>query len=258
VARSDVIKAQIQFDQQMQAFREANLAMSKARLDLAVVLSPTLDLNFNLVDDMDQAPALPPFGDVQGMAARENQDVRAAVEALKAAQSDVTIARAAFFPTLSFDGVYGIEANALALRSTVAADKQLGPLPNPGYFITASLNVPVWNWGATLSKLRQAEYHRQQAKVELSQAQRQALGNLYSFYNEAAVSRSEVQGLREAADLAAESLRLTTLRYQAGEATALEVVDSQNVLATARNAYDTGQLRYRTGVATLQTLTGKF
>jgi len=64
--------------------------------------------------------------------------------------------------------------------------------------------------------------------------------------------------LREAADLAAESLRLTTLRYQAGESTALEVVDAQNVLATARNAYDNGQLRYRMGLAALQTLTGKF
>ena len=192
------------------------------------------------------------------MAASEKKDVRAALEALKAAQSDVTIARAGFFPTLSFDGVYGIEANALALRSPVAAAKELGPLPNPGYFITASLNVPIWNWGATLSKLRQAEYHRQQARAELSQAQRQALSSLYSSYNEAAVSRSELQGLREAADLAAESLRLTTLRYQAGESTALEIVDAQNTLAAARNAYDNAQMRYRVGLATLQTLTGKF
>lgn len=258
VAKSDVIKAQIQFDQQNQAFQDARLAMSKARLDLAVLLSPALDLNFTVVDDIDQAPALPDFAGVQTMAARENQDVRAAVEALRAAQSDVTIARDGFFPTLSFDGVYGIEANDLALRSPVAAARELGPLPNLGYFITASLNVPVWNWGATMSKLRQAEYRRQQAKVELSQAQRQALRNLYSDYNEAAVSRSEVQGLREAADLAAESLRLTTLRYRAGEASALEVVDAQNVLASARNAYDNSQLRYRVGLANLQTLTGKF
>ena len=258
VARSDVIKAQIQYDQQNQAFQEAALAMSKARLDLAVLLSPSLDLNFNLVDDMDQPPALPPFNDVAAMAAHENQDVRAAMEAMRAARSDVSIARAAFFPTLSLDGVYGIEANAVALRAVDAAFPELGPVPTPGYFITASLNVPIWNWGATLSKLRQAEYRRQQAKVELSQAQRQALSSLYSFYNEAAVSRSEVQGLREAADLAAESLRLTTLRYQAGESNALEVVDAQNVLAAARNAYDGGQLRYRAGLATLQTLTGKF
>ena len=55
-----------------------------------------------------------------------------------------------------------------------------------------------------------------------------------------------------------ESLRLTTLRYQAGESTVLEVVDAQNTLTQARNAYADGQVRYRVAIATLQTLTGSF
>jgi outer membrane protein len=49
---------------------------------------------------------------------------------------------------------------------------------------------------------------------------------------------------------------LTTLRYQAGESTVLEVVDAQNTLTAARNAYDDGQARYRIAQANLQTLTG--
>jgi outer membrane protein TolC len=192
------------------------------------------------------------------MAERENQDVRAAMDTLRQAKADVTIARAGFFPTLSFDADYGIEANALATHSAIAAAKDLGPLPNLGYFITATLNVPVWNWGATHSKLRQAEYRREQARVELSQVQREALSNLKSFYKEAATAREEVGTLREAADLAGESLRLITLRYKAGEATVLEVVDAQTALATARNAFTDGQSRYRVALATLQTLTGNF
>jgi outer membrane protein TolC len=48
------------------------------------------------------------------------------------------------------------------------------------------------------------------------------------------------------------------LRYQAGEATALEIVDAQNALATARNSFDDGQARYWVALATLQTLTGRF
>ena len=258
VAHSDVIKAQLQLEQQQQAFQEAMLAMSKARLDLAVALSPSLDLNFNLVDDMDQPPVLPPFSDVLAMAARQNQDVRMAAEALRQAHSDVTIARAGFFPTLSLDAVYGIEANAIALRAVDAAFPELGPVPTPGYFITASLNVPVWNWGATWSKLRQAQYRQQQAKVELSQAQRQALSNVYSYYNEAAVARAEMQQLQHSAELAAESLRLTTLRYQAGDTTALDVVDAQKTVASARDAFAQGQERYRVALASLQTLTGAF
>ena len=95
---------------------------------------------------------------------------------------------------------------------------------------TATLNIPVWHWGATQSKVKQAELQRHQAQVELSAAQRQALADLQSFYAEAQTARGQLDILRNSVDLAAESLRLTTLRYQAGEATALEVVDAQNTL----------------------------
>ena len=64
--------------------------------------------------------------------------------------------------------------------------------------------------------------------------------------------------LRRTADLAAESLRLTNLRYQAGEASALEVVDAQNTLTQARNGDRDGEVRYHVAIANLQTLTGLF
>jgi outer membrane protein TolC len=81
---------------------------------------------------------------------------------------------------------------------------------------------------------------------------------LQTFYSEAQVSREQLDLLRQSAELAADSLRLTTLRYQGGEATALEVVDAQNALTSARNNYDNGEVRYRVAIANLQTLTGKF
>jgi outer membrane protein TolC len=49
-----------------------------------------------------------------------------------------------------------------------------------------------------------------------------------------------------------------TLRYQAGESTVLEVVDAQNTLIEARNAFDDAQVRYRLAVATLDAATGGF
>jgi outer membrane protein TolC len=49
---------------------------------------------------------------------------------------------------------------------------------------------------------------------------------------------------------------LTKLRYTAGEATVLEVVDAQASLTAAENARENGVVRYETGLANLQTLTG--
>ena len=131
-------------------------------------------------------------------------------------------------------------------------------LPNLGYFLTVNVTVPVWDWGGLRSKLRQSETRQHQAEVTLTQAQRQLMSNLYAMYNEAMAARAGVDNLQHVADLAAESLRLTTLRYQAGESTALEVVDAQNTFVLARNVIDDAQVRYRVALAELQTLTGRF
>jgi outer membrane protein TolC len=258
VAHSDAIKAEIQSRQQEQSFAEAALAMDNARLTLAVLLFPAFNENFTVVDDLQSGPALPPFTDVRAMAERANPDLRAAGAALTAAGEEVRLARFAFYPTLVVDAVYGIEANEFALHSAIAAQPELGILPNLGYFVTVNLSVPVWDWGGLRSKLHQGETRERQARVALSQTQRQLVSNLYSMYNEAVTSRAAVEGLQRVADLAAESLRLTALRYQAGESTALEVVDAQNTHVQARNAADEAASRFRVAIAQLQTLTGRF
>jgi len=258
VPRSDVVRADFQYSQQEQAFEEAKLAMNNARLDLAVLLFKDFDQNFTVVDDLTLASALPAFSEVQSMAERENPDLRAANAALRAAQVDIKIARQAYLPTLTADVAYGIEANAFALHSTVAAAADKGPLPNLGYFATISLNVPVWDWGARSSKVRQAELKRDQANVELSATQRTLVRNLQGYYQEAQTARNQVDRLRHSMDQASENLRLNGLRYQAGEATILELVDAQTLLTGARNAYDDGLVRYRLALANLETITGTF
>jgi outer membrane protein TolC len=125
-----------------------------------------------------------------------------------------------------------------------------------GYVVQATLNIPVWNWGATRSKVKQAELKRDQARLELSLAQRALQSTIAAAYAEAQGAQAQLESLRSSVDLARESLRLTLLRYQAGEATALEVVDSQNTLTQSRNAYDDGLARSRVAQANLQALTG--
>jgi outer membrane protein TolC len=258
VAQSDVVRADIQYTAQEQAFREAKLAMDTARLDLAVLLFRDFDQNFAVVDDLDLTAALPEFAEIQTMANRENPDLKAASSALLGAKLDVKIARQAYLPSLTADMAYGIEANAFALHSTVAADPEKGPVPNLGYFLTVSLNVPLWDWGSRRSRVRTAEVRREQANVELSATQRTLLRNLQGFYEEAQTARDQLASLRRSVDLSAENLRLNVLRYQAAEATILELVDAQTAVTQARNAYDDGVVRYRLALANLQTLTGAF
>jgi outer membrane protein TolC len=253
VARSDVIKAQIQDQQQQRALQDALLAMNRTRLDLAVLLFPNFDQNFSVVDDLRLPNPLPPYVEVQAAGTRNNPDLRVALASLRQADQEVKVAWAAMLPSVGLDYFYGIDANQFAVR---------GPAPdhfrNLGYSAIATLQLPIWNWGAGYSKVKQADLRRQQAHVELSFAQRKLLADLRSFYDETETSRAQLESLAQTAELASDSLRLTTLRYQAGEATVLEVVDAQNTVTLARNAYDDGQVRFQVALANLQTLTGSF
>lgn len=251
VAHSDVIKSQIQANDLQRQVQDTKLAEENARLAVAVLVFPNFFQDFTLVNDLEAAPALPPLTDVQAMAKNNNPELQAAFSALAVADKEVTVARAGHLPSLTVDWFYGIDANQFAIYDR-------NGFRNLGYSAVASLNIPVFAWGATQSKVRQAELLRHQAEVELSAAQRQALADLQSFYSEAETARGQLDTLRNSTDLAAESLRLTTLRYQAGESSALEVVDAQNTLTAARNLYHDGEARYHLAIANLQTLTGAF
>jgi outer membrane protein TolC len=248
-AHADVVKAQVQAQQRERDVLDAQLAIDKARLALGVIIFPDFRQDFSVVDDLDQITPLGTFSEVQNLALAKSPELRAAQAGLQQGQAEISAARTGYLPTLSLDYFYGIDANQVAIYNR---DGQR----NLGSSAQATLTIPVWNWGATQSKVRQAELRQKQAQLELTFAQRQLLANLNSFYGEAQLAQTQLDSLRKSMDLSEESLRLTLLRYQGGEATALEVVDAQTTLAQARNAYDDGLSRYRIALAAVQTLTG--
>jgi outer membrane protein TolC len=255
VAHSDVIKAQIQVSQRTRDAQEAELALLKSRLGLSVLVFPDFRDAFSVVDDLQTMTPLLPLTDLKATAATNSPDLRAAEASVQQETLGVGVARGGVLPSVSFDYWYGINANEFATRSAPTLE-----FPNGvnllGSVAQVSVNVPLWNWGAAQSKLKQAQLRVQAARSDLTLAQRQLQANIATFHREAEIARDQVASLRESLDLSTESLRLTLLRYQAGEVSVLEVVDAQTTLIQARNAYDDGLVRYRGALAALQTLTG--
>jgi outer membrane protein TolC len=253
VAHADVVKAELQMRERQRALQEAQLAFLNTRLDFSVLVFPTFNDNFEVADDLHAAVPLPTIAEVEQRAARDNPDLRAALAAVEASNHDVFGARAGYLPSLSLDYFYGIDAPKFAVNS-VAPNGQRAS--NLGSSVLGTLSIPIWNWGTTQSRVKQAELRRNQAKRELSLAQRRLLAEIRSLYAEAETALNELAGLDRSAQLAEESLRLVTLRYRNGESTVLEVVDAQNTFAQANGAYQDGAVRYRVALANLQTLTG--
>lgn len=249
VAHADVIKAELQANDRRRQAQEARLAVLNTRLDLAVLIFPNFVDNFELADDLHSPINLPALPEVEQRAARDNPDVREALALVRQQEHGVLASRAGYLPSLSLDYFYGIDANRFATRTD--------GISNLGSSAVATLNIPVWNWGSTQSRVKQAELRKTQAQRELSLTQRKLLAEIRSLYSEAETASNELTSLERSAQLGAESLRLATLRYKNGETNILEVVDAQNTATTSDAAFQDGAVRYRVALATLQTLTGE-
>lgn len=263
-AHADVIKAQIDLEQRRRDLKDAQVSIAKAKIALGVFIFPNFSADFDVVDDLAQPALLPAIGEAQSQATVASPDLKAANATVTEAGYEVSVAKYQFLPSLGVDLFYGIDANQFAVTShdvqdtgrSTAPNFEVGSRQNLGYVAQATLNIPVWNWGATRSRVKQAELKREQAQLDLSLTRRALDSSVAAAYTEAQGAQAQLDSLRGSVDLAQESLRLTLLRYEAGESTALEVVDAQNTLTQSRNAYDDGLARFRIALAELQTLTG--
>jgi outer membrane protein TolC len=247
-AHADVIKAQLEEQARTRDLQDAEVEAEKARLELGVLLFPDPRTAYTL-SAPDAPPALASREDIDAAAAKNNPELRSALEALQASHAGVMEARASYLPEIALNYTYGIDAPQFAVN---------GPdgVRNLGYSAMVTVDIPVWDWFNTQRRVKQSEIVRQSTQVALTATQRQLIARLDEAYSEAATARDELASLDLSVSTAAESLRLTKLAYTGGEATVLEVVDAQKAYVTAQNAREDGRVRYEAARAKLQTLTG--
>jgi outer membrane protein TolC len=259
-AYADVLKARIQADDAQSAVDDTKMAREQARVELALLIFTDVNQRFALADDPSQVLTLPPMAEAQAEAAASNPELDAAKKNEEAARKDLDAARAGYLPALSFDYFYGIDANQFATYgysySTYGGFARRR-IQNLGYSALASLNMPIFTWGATRSKVKDAKSMDDVARMDLNFARRQAAGDFEEYYAAAQAAQQDVAIRRQAVADAIESRKLTLLQYRAGAATALEVVTAESDVDKESTALCDAITRYATAVANLATLTGK-
>jgi len=151
-------------------------------------------------------------------------DVRAAEERLKAANANIGVARAAFFPTLDLSAGAGLAASPF----TSAATRSLS--------IAASLAAPIFEGG------------RLEGKLELSKAQKEELIEVYGktvltalqevedALAEQKAARQRAQSLKNAEIHAQTSYDISLAQYKAGATDFQTLLNAQRDLLNARNS----------------------
>lgn len=249
VAHADVLKAQLQQQQRERELADTTLEATRTRLELGVLLYPDPRTPYTL-EAAAIPQAMPGRSAIDALARQNNPEIRSAAASLQVAQADTFSSRAALTPDLALNYTYGIDATNFGVN---------GPdgIRNLGYSMSATLDIPVWDWLSTERRIKASKLREGAARVVLTAAQRRLLADLEVFYGEADLAAQQLRSLDASVVTARESLRLINLRYVDGESTALEVVDAQNAVLTAELAEIDGESRYQLARAQLQTLTGR-
>lgn len=254
VAYADVLKARIQAEDTESAVSNAQLALEQSRIELALLIFPDVNQAYQLAEDPSQVLSLPPRDQAQALAAGANPELKVAENNAKAAGKDLSAARLGYLPSLTFDYYYGIDANQFATEFRLPDGRVA---QNLGYSALGSLSVPIFTWGSTWSKVRDAKSLDQAARTDLDYARRKAVGDFQLFYLQAQVAAHDLKVREQAWDDAVQSRKLTLLQYRAGDATALEVVTAESAVDTEGVALYDAKTRLATALANLATLTGR-
>src|SRR5438309_6177533 len=145
-------------------------------------------------------------------------DVRQAEETMVAANAQIGVAKASFFPSLSLTGLGGLESNALHKFISEPSETWYGAL---------SVSQPLFQGGALRSGLRLARANWQEAVLSYQQTVQSALGQV----SDALIASHKNREFREQQDLltqaAQRSDQLSQVLYQHGGASYLQVLTNQ-------------------------------
>lgn len=154
-------------------------------------------------------------------------DIREAEQLLVAANAEVGVAKAEFFPQIALTGSGGgTFGRSSAFSSLMATQTGI-------WSYGAQVSQPIFTGGALSGNLRLAKSQNQQAVIAYRQTIQRAFGDVsdaligYDKFHQVRVRQQDT-----VADLE-ESVHLSTIRYQGGTTTYLEVLDGQRSLYAA-------------------------
>ena len=243
-ARADVVKASAQAAFLQQALNAVQLDDKLAGQELASFWTRDVAQPLALADVFDDTPPVPEGEAAQSASFLKRPEFSLFDAQRKGFQADAKRARAGLLPQLGVVFQYGIDSTAIRIHDR-------------GYAAFVNLMIPIFDWNKARSAAQQAQFKVQQVEAAremseraLSREYQNALARVRQLFEQISLT------LRQA-KLAEEDLRLSRIRYDGGEGSALDVVTAQNQLAQARTNYYTTIANYLNAKADLEVASGR-
>ena len=228
----DALRAKVELQTRQQQLIQArnNFAIQKLTLARVIGLAPAQEFELT-----DKSPYQPFEGitldDALKHAYATRSDYQAALADTRAAEFARRAAAAGYLPSLSFNADYGA-AGPHASSATQVFD------------VKGTLTIPIFLGGSVHGDVLQADARLEQSRERLENLRAQidadvrtALFNLQSSDEQVAVARSNI-------DLAEQTLAQSRDRFSAGVTDTVEVVQSQEAVASAHEQYISSLYNY--------------
>ena len=221
----DALRAKVELQTRQQQLIQAKNNYSIQKLTLARVIGLAPGQEFDLTD---KSPYQPFEGimleDALKRAYASRSDYQAALANVRAAEYEKKAASAGYLPSLGFNADYGAAGSHPSTATQV-------------YDLKGTLNIPIFLGGSVRGDVLQAEARLEQSREQLDNLKAQidadvrtALFNLESSSEQVRVARSNI-------DLSEETLTQSRDRFTAGVTDTVEVVQSQEAVASAHEQY---------------------
>jgi outer membrane protein, multidrug efflux system len=223
-AITDVYQAQLLLQQAEAEVITLQQSIEQTENQLSVLLGRNpgpINRGLNLTDEphLDEVPVGLPSTILE-----RRPDVRQAEEALVAANANVGVAKAAFFPQLPLTGTFG--ASSTALTSFLQG-------PATFWALGGQLAQPLYAGGRITSGYRLALAQREQAELTYKQTVQQAFADVSNSLVAYRQSRLYRVKLQEQTTTYRETSRLANVRFTGGATSFLEVLTTQQQYFTS-------------------------
>jgi outer membrane protein TolC len=248
VAPVDLTRAQLQTNQRQNELEQArtNESVAQDAVRVLVGYGPARE-----VTATDLSTLVPAPGEVERFTADMTQrrpELAQFDAERRAAQQDIRIARADRLPQFSYTVNGGFDTDSIKFPRLKE---------HTGFSAAVHVVIPIFDWGATRSRERQAQVRLQIAENERAQAVRGFAQQFNSARTQAISAAARITLAATGVRLAQSNLDASIARYRAGEAQIVEVTDAQTTLAAQRLAFFQALFDYQIELARLRQAAGQ-
>ena len=153
-------------------------------------------------------------------------DIRTAEQNLIAANANIGVARAAYFPAISLTGAFGLQSEDL--------DKLFDTGLSRSWNFKPSITTPIFNAGKIRAGVNLARAQQQTALIEYERSIQHAFREVDDSLSSIMHLREELKADQDVVRAESRRLELAQLRYEGGVASYSDVLDAQRFLFNAQ------------------------